>query len=381
MSNNSEKVTFDLIGQIYETASQSNGDGWLEVFESLARLINAGPGSLHFFIPRTHEYQVLGENMPPGFVEDFASTYFHILPFKDKLLGLRPGESLLRSRDCPDEVYLRSELYQDHYRSHDIFHLLHVNLMEMDGASAGITFTRPESLGDFERHELELFESIFPHLQRAMQMHAKLLATEGRNRLFEEAWDHAPQGVVLIGETGKVRFMNRAAENFVGQGKPLSIDRVGRITASNATQTAVLRAMIRSVFDGSSVDGGGRGGSLRTSRPAVGPELSILVMPFTESYGTSGLFEKMAMIFIDEPNSGDTEFEAEIAGVYGLTKSEAKVAALLVAGKTVREMGEILGISPHTARTHLKHVFGKTNTNRQAALLKLLLATPRIHRS
>lgn len=379
MSNNSEKVTIDLIGQIYETASQSNGDGWLEVFESLSRLINAGPGSLHFFIPRTHKYQVLGENMPPGFVEDFASTYFHILPFKEKLLGLKQGESLLRSRDCPDEVYLRSELYQDHYRSHDIFHLLHVNLMEMDGASAGITLTRPKSIGDFEREELELFASIVPHLQRALQIHAKLLAVEGRNRLFEEAWDHAPQGVVLIGETGKVRFMNRAAAEYMGPGKPLGLDKSGRIIASTSTRTAILRAMIRSVFDGRPLDGGGLGGSVRFSQGGVG-DISVLVTPFTESFGTSGLFEKMAMIFIADPHAADADFEIEIAKIYGLTPSESKVAALLVAGKTVNEMGPILGISPHTARTHLKRIFGKTNTNRQAALVKLLLATPRIHR-
>jgi DNA-binding CsgD family transcriptional regulator len=37
-------------------------------------------------------------------------------------------------------------------------------------------------------------------------------------------------------------------------------------------------------------------------------------------------------------------------------------------------MAERVGIAVNTFNTHLKNVFGKTNTHRQADLLKLLLA-------
>jgi len=42
----------------------------------------------------------------------------------------------------------------------------------------------------------------------------------------------------------------------------------------------------------------------------------------------------------------------------------------------VEELAEELGITPLTARTHLKRVFAKTGTTRQADLVSLLLSGP-----
>jgi DNA-binding CsgD family transcriptional regulator len=55
-----------------------------------------------------------------------------------------------------------------------------------------------------------------------------------------------------------------------------------------------------------------------------------------------------------------------------LTAAEARLAALIGAGETVERAAERLGISAHTARTQLKAVFGKADTQRQAELAVLL---------
>jgi DNA-binding CsgD family transcriptional regulator len=61
-----------------------------------------------------------------------------------------------------------------------------------------------------------------------------------------------------------------------------------------------------------------------------------------------------------------------IATSFGLTAAEAKLAALIGAGKTIEHAAERLGISAHTARTQLKAVFAKTDTHRQAELAALM---------
>src|SRR5215475_10792410 len=54
---------------------------------------------------------------------------------------------------------------------------------------------------------------------------------------------------------------------------------------------------------------------------------------------------------------------------FGLTPAEARLALHLVAGETLRSAEAKLSITYETARTHLKNIFSKTGTCRQAELV------------
>jgi DNA-binding CsgD family transcriptional regulator len=65
--------------------------------------------------------------------------------------------------------------------------------------------------------------------------------------------------------------------------------------------------------------------------------------------------------------------------LYGLTGGELRVVLALVQGLGAKEAADMLGISESTVRTHLKHIFSKTDTARQADVVRLLQnATPPI---
>ena len=65
--------------------------------------------------------------------------------------------------------------------------------------------------------------------------------------------------------------------------------------------------------------------------------------------------------------------------VLAATAAEARVAALFVAGQSLRDIAERLGISLHTVRQHMKKIQAKTDTNRQASLVqRMLQAVPRL---
>ena len=51
----------------------------------------------------------------------------------------------------------------------------------------------------------------------------------------------------------------------------------------------------------------------------------------------------------------------------------AAVVALRELADRLEDAAAVLGISPNTARTHLKRIFEKTATHRQAELVKVLL--------
>ena len=57
---------------------------------------------------------------------------------------------------------------------------------------------------------------------------------------------------------------------------------------------------------------------------------------------------------------------------FGLTPAEARLALHLVAGETLRSAALKLRITYETARTHLKNIFSKTGTCRQAELVVVI---------
>jgi DNA-binding CsgD family transcriptional regulator len=57
---------------------------------------------------------------------------------------------------------------------------------------------------------------------------------------------------------------------------------------------------------------------------------------------------------------------------YGLTQAEARVALASSSGETIAETAELLALSPNTIKTHLRRVFAKTATGRQAELVRLM---------
>jgi DNA-binding CsgD family transcriptional regulator len=81
----------------------------------------------------------------------------------------------------------------------------------------------------------------------------------------------------------------------------------------------------------------------------------------------------VAAICVTDPSQIEDAPEDIVARRHGLTPAEAKVAVAITSGQSARQIAEALGISYHTLRTHLKHIFAKTNTRRQGELIRLIL--------
>lgn len=63
-----------------------------------------------------------------------------------------------------------------------------------------------------------------------------------------------------------------------------------------------------------------------------------------------------------------------IAKALRLTETEARLAATLTVGKTIKEFAQTQGCTWHTARTHVRNLLAKTGCHRQAELVHLVHA-------
>lgn len=83
--------------------------------------------------------------------------------------------------------------------------------------------------------------------------------------------------------------------------------------------------------------------------------------------GSAGLGEVMWLIGLREADAG----AASRLATASLTPRETEVLSWIAKGKTNRDVGEILGMSPRTVNKHLEHVFEKLGVETRAAAAAL----------
>jgi len=201
-----------------------------------------------------------------------------------------------------------------------------------------------------------------------------------RARLYgaaaEAGLDRLTVGFILVDHAGRCIFYNRAAERIFADSDGIALDRNGAILAATPAVTSSLRAAIAEAVK--IMDHGARksGGTFRLGRPSGKPAYSVLVTPIRPRQKVMDATGSMAAIVIaDNARTGSTPAD-ELAAAFGITRSEAKVLSLIVEGKSVIEVGKLLGISPNTARTHVKHIFAKMDCTRQADLVHQVMNHP-----
>jgi len=146
------------------------------------------------------------------------------------------------------------------------------------------------------------------------------------------------------------------------------------LSAANPAENARLQGFIRAAIATSEGDGTVATTPLCVSRPSLRRSLTLLIAPIRieQAFG----YQPVAVIFITDPEREPEAVPEMLKRLYGMTTREAEVAGLLMQGIELREAAGQLGVSMHTARTHLRLIFEKTDTHRQSGLVHLLLRGP-----
>lgn len=272
---------------------------------------------------------------------------------------------------CSRREFLRSEYYDGWCKPLGISQAIGSTIIKNQTSLFNITVMRNQR-AEFGRKEIELFEALMPHLQRALKVHLRIVAAEGQQRELTEVLGRLSVGVMLVANSGDVLFMNAEAERIVGRADGLSVDASG-LRAARPQETARLRRLIGEAAETSAGRGLGSGGIMKITRPSGRRAYELLVSPMRGENALSAFNQPIVMVYVSDPAQAPQIPEAALRELYGLTAAEARVAVLGTSGKSVEEIAEALRVSRNTVKTHLKGVFSKTNMKRQTELVRLLL--------
>jgi DNA-binding CsgD family transcriptional regulator len=272
----------------------------------------------------------------------------------------------------------RSEFYEDYLPSNDWGYVGAIMLKNDASSFAGIAIQRARSQGPFEPHELDLLDRLAPHLTRALRLQTRFAALEAERFADQILRDRLPFAVILIDERGRIVSQNQAATDLLAAADGL-IARCGRLWAAHPTDQAALDRLIRGAAvtaNGQGVDGGG---AVALRRPSPRRPLGAFVMPIPRRGNTFtldiGAPVPAALVIVADPEAVPQAPVAILQRLYGLTPAEAGLARALAAGRSLQEYADAARVTSETARWRLKQVLAKTDTHRQAELVRLLLTS------
>jgi DNA-binding CsgD family transcriptional regulator/PAS domain-containing protein len=203
-----------------------------------------------------------------------------------------------------------------------------------------------------------LLGTLVGHLQQALRMQSGLDVQLACIQGLSDALEAVHHGVAVVGGDGVVTHLNSAAHRILHTHDGLALRSRRIVAAADASAKRRLRAAVRAATAEDSSQ------SLTCARPSGRSPYVVHVLP---THTPAAL---VVMIDPEDDPLPPTELMREL---YGLTPTEAEIALHIAAGEEPKRIAEEMSVSLTTVRTHLQHVFDKTDTHRQTGLLRLLM--------
>jgi DNA-binding CsgD family transcriptional regulator len=368
------EALIEVIGSIYEAALDVAQ--WPAAMGRIARAVDGHRALL--FVP---EMKSGGEfwaahDVDPGMMAGYAEYYRHkdLWMLRSYDLALSPGSTLLDETTVSESEYEKSEFWNDFARPIDIFRAA-CAIIESGQSPATRTYLtvfRPRRSERFDKHTLAFLQTIQPHLLRSRKLGRLLSSVASERTILQAMLAAVPTPMFACTADAQVRYANPAAEALLRENAGLRTDGL-RIVATTPESTDQLAKAIGQASGTISPDGARTGQTLQVPQRSPGGSMTITVMPLPQADGrTPGIECARALIIVHRQQRS---LELAVAGLretFALTPAEVKLVGSMLDGVGLPQVATRLGIGHSTARTHLKHIFAKTQTHRQGELLQLV---------
>jgi len=360
-----------LIERIYAAALEP--ELWPAVLEEVAEAIHGE--STTMFVPLPDTPLISMARTDPFALDSYVNHYAEVNLLSEACDEIfAEGEVRYAHLALPDSALEQSEFYNDFFRPNNMHYSMGLKIrLTSELPATYLSCQRPKASGPFGEQEGLVYETLRPHLQRALSLHLKMTEMHSRQLGLEKAVDAFHHAVLGLNREGKVVFASREAEALLKSGDGVRVTN-GELKAGGGKQSILLQAAITEA-----VRGGFAlplvNGSILVSRRA-GPPLQVTVVPHTMQM--PGRETLAALVFLGDPKRRFPSKSALLRSMYGLSPAEARVADLLADGLTVEEIADRINVTVGTARFHIKRIFTKTGSRRQTELIKLMLALPNV---
>lgn len=189
-----------------------------------------------------------------------------------------------------------------------------------------------------------------------------------------EALNHVAVGIFLLDDQRKVLFRNRRAEELLNEADGISLSRDDMLRGEKPQQTQELRNIVDAAI--ASATSGTRKATEAVALSRSSGRRSLFAVACPLGRGPASPGEPVVGLFVTDPERRLSAAAEAVAQLYGLSPAETRLALALARGLRLDEIADEFGISRNTVSYTMKNLFRKTETDRQADLISLFIASP-----
>lgn len=354
-----------LLPKLYGALTQPQG--WPRFLEELAGFFNSGTATLRLLDRRSPTiHQSFSFGFSPEATRNYLANFRDLDPFIDTLEKLPTGKVAASHTVISDQDYLRSEHYNQVFRLNGNFYAMGSHVERSQTRSLQIGVHRPRSQGSFSTQECQLLEYFSPHLREA----AKLLTLldEYRQALTRSrlALDQLPYGVWELDEQLRYLWMNTEAKQALETQVYGLKTRAEKLTFTEDQDAVRLNKAYRALQNQPKT-------STLTLKIAQGQAALVLVATQDSSQHLGSEKSCSYLAFLLDSQRQLQLDPLALGQFYQLTPAEVRLLNHFLQGKDLHEISNCLQVSLNTLRSQLKSILRKTETTRQAELMRKLL--------
>ena len=216
-----------------------------------------------------------------------------------------------------------------------------------------------------------MIESLLPHVRHYAHVRCMLANVGALGSSLTELLDNGRFGVIQLDWRARIVAANDRARDLLRQDGGLS-DLGGFLNASMAGENDTLKRLLARALPPHGVPASTA--SMTVGRPNARTRLVVHVTPVTKREWDLRAQRVAALVLIAEPASRPRIDAGLVAEALNLTPAEGRVATMVGAGRTVRDIAAMTGRTEDTVRWHLKKIFRKQGISRQADLVRRVLS-------
>lgn len=365
----------DLIGQLYDAAAEPAR--WRDFLEAGAGYFGAFSANfIHYDAARPERsvaFLTGYENLPAEIRGQAMRTLIASQGDDPRVdYSFRHPSKPFHCRQIVSTAELQATAsYRTMLKPHGVEYSLMVTLSDDPSLFTGLGFLRGPRHEAFTQREVDDLGRLVPHLHRAMMIQDRLGQLEHGQQTSWQVLENLPTGIVIARPGGAVDYANAAARAITDGGDGLSIG-AGHLRLARAPDRQALLEALQATADT------GEYRAVALERPSGRAAFRCVISRLWQvGDGLPNLLAAPRVaIYISDPELA-LEVPAELLQrLFGLTPGEARLVEAIVAGSSLAEAAESLGIRESTARDRLKGVFRKTGARSQTELVRAVLASP-----
>jgi DNA-binding CsgD family transcriptional regulator len=357
------------IGLIYDAALDSRL--WPAALESIRDFV--GGIAANFFwqdVSRQDAGTFHCVGIEQSYLTSYFSEYAKINPLYPAAAFLDTGQVFEGDDIVPWPEMVQTRFYKEWMQPQAITGSLAVNLEKSATAVAALAVLRCEQNGPIDLDTKRRMNLIVPHMIRGASIGQLIGQRTLERAVLTDAFNSLASAVFLVQASGNIVFSNEPAVKLLTVGFVKAVGGILRFAEPEANHF-LHQALLSASAERAPLDTNGTAIVLNVQESR---RWLAHVLPLTSgARRASGLADSTtAAVFLREAALNIPSPIENLSRSYNLTATETKILLAVVEIGGVPKIAASLGVSQQTVKTHLKKVFGKTGTKRQAELVKLM---------